>query len=179
MSEFSEIIDPDSVQASPRRFRLEPDETVRATIAKRLGLVGLPTFSADIELSQEKGVKTVRLTGHIKAKLVQSCISTLEPVESEIDYPFTERYSADDGGDDAELEIVIESDEEADVDLLPDEGLDIAEIAVQHLLLAIDPYPRALGAEGNAADVVWPADSKIEAPSGPFAKLAALRDKKT
>lgn len=171
MSAFSHIIDPATVQAKQRHFKLAPDEAQRTAIAKRLELPDLPAFTAEIGLQREKGSETLRLTGHVRARVVQSCVATLEPVESEIDHPFVERYSPD-----AELgdsEIVVDADEETDIDLLPEDGLDVAEIAVQHLSLALDPYPRAPGAEAGGDAAL--ADSPDDVPSGPFAGLAVLK----
>lgn len=171
MSEFSKIVEPETIQARQRTFHLAPDSAQRAAIAKRLEVPGLPEFTADIALIREQGSDILRLTGHIQAKIVQRCVSTLEPVESEIDYPFIERYTADIDAGSSDGEIVIDQADDLDIDTLPPDGLDVADITVQHLSLALDPYPRSPAADDKAGSL----QTGDGPPSGPFAKLALLK----
>ena len=167
MSAFTKIVDPATVQATPKRFDLTASEPQRRTIAQRLDLLDLPVFTARLALCREAGADILRLEGEIEAAVVQRCVATLEPVESAVAHGFVERYGTEPEG--PADEIVVQADEDADLDRLPPGGLDIAEIAVQHLSLALDPYPRAPGAEPG-----WSGAGEGE-PEGPFAKLKVLK----
>ena len=176
MSGFSHIIEPDTIGGKGKTVALRPDEAVAAEIAKRLDLVELRGFEADIDLLWEDGGTIFRLNGELRAKVVQKCVVSLQPVESEIDYPFVERFAAEADGD--ESEIVITADQEADVDILPADGLDVGEIAIQHLSLALDPYPRATGAEASGPSQVGDFADEALRPN-PFARLSVLKGGKT
>lgn len=168
MSEFSQIITPDAVPREGQTVRLQPSEAQLSAVAERLELVELVSFTADIDLRWEGAGETLRLAGRLLASVVQRCVVTLQPVASEIDFPFVERFLLQQP--DMEEEILVSADEELDLDVIPAEGLDVADIAVQHLSLALDPYPRHPDAEEQAD-----ADDEPDVPTGPFAKLAVLK----
>src|SRR5581483_3736011 len=93
---------------------------------------------------------------------------SLEPVSQTIDEPIFARYApAGRSAAGAAAEAGEGIDEPRELMSGPD--LDLGAIAAEHFVLAIDPYPRAPGAElpdGQVGQV---------APDSPFAKLAALR----
>jgi len=68
-------------------------------------------------------------------------------------------------------EMMIDSGELDPPDLLSGPTIDLGAIAVEHFLLAIDPYPRAPGAELPAEA----ADPSPDSSDSPFAALARLR----
>ncbi|MEM1398677.1 MAG: DUF177 domain-containing protein [Pseudomonadota bacterium] len=173
MTAFSHIIDPDKIGGTTKRIELRPTDEQKAEIANRLNLIELKELQADIELKWEKGGTTLRLSGDLVAHAVQQCVVSLGPVDEKIDYPFVERYSAEDEA--GEGEIVVSADEEADIDQLPEDGLDVAEIAIQHLSLALDPYPRAPGAEAQGPNQVGPVESESDRRPNPFARLSVLK----
>lgn len=168
MSDFSHIVMPDAVPREGRTVRLRPSEEQLSAIAERLELVELSSFTADIDLRWEGVGETLRLAGRLVASIVQRCVVTLQPVFAEIDFPFVERFALE--SPDLEEEILVSADEELDRDVIPAEGLDVADIAVQHLSLALDPYPRHPDAEEQAE-----ANDEPDVPTGPFAKLAVLK----
>jgi len=57
---------------------------------------------------------------------------------------------------------------------LPAEGIDLGELVVQELAVALDPYPRAPGAE--VPEAYRPPE--VEEESGPFAALKVLKGDK-
>jgi hypothetical protein len=65
------------------------------------------------------------------------------------------------------------ADEEADVDSFENEIIELGEVVVECLSLALDPYPRKPGAVFHATEEV-----AEEGGSSPFAELAALRSRK-
>ncbi len=168
MTEFSMIIAPENLAREGRTARLQPGTEQLGAIAERLELVDLPAFTADIDLRWEGAGETLRLAGRLIATVVQRCVVTLQPVSADIDYSFVERYLLEPAETDDE--ILVSVDEELDLDVIPETGLDIADIAVQHLSLALDPYPRHPDAEEQTE-----ARADLDEPTGPFAKLAVLK----
>ena len=53
-------------------------------IAKAAGLAALPRLEASFDLTRH-GADGLRLAGRVQATVVQNCVVTLEPIESEID----------------------------------------------------------------------------------------------
>lgn len=145
----------------------EPEE--RAALAKRFGLQSLDLLSASATLHP---VATgIEAKGHMRAKAVQSCVITGDPVPAEIDQPFIIRFVAEDmapSGDEVELDA-------DDCDIMEHDGqlIDLGEAVAQTLGLALDPYPRSADADARVKD----AGIMSEEEAGPFGALAALKDK--
>ena len=140
-----------------------PEE--RAALAKRFGLVGLDSLSADLVIHVAGEGQRLRLTGRLRATLAQQCVVTLEPVPAQVDEEFSVVYAAaDEGGD--EFVLGAEGDDSWD-EPWPGPILDVGEAVAQQLALAMDPYPRAPGAKLSE-----PADPD-DGPRRPFAGLSA------
>ena len=159
-TEFHRSLRHAAVTPQGRHERLEATPGEREALARRLGLLGLDAFSAEIHLAPAPG-QAIRARGTLSARVVQECVVTLEPVsqsvEAAIDWrilPPGEEPSdeLDEGPDEIESE--------------PDGTTDLGEALVQELALSLDPYPRAPGAE-------LPAEASQGHPS-PFAALRAL-----
>lgn len=166
--DFSHKIEPKSVTADGRLVELAPTQEQCETIAERLDLIALRNFTAKIQVGWESGGDTLRLEGSLHASVVQQCVATLKPITSDVEDRFVERYALK--PEETDQEIIVSADDELDLDAIPDDGLDLAEIAVQQLSLALDPYPRH-----EDADDLGLAVDDDEKPSGPFAKLAMLK----
>ena len=110
----------------------------------------------------------VRVTGPVSARVGQTCVVTLEPVESNleesVDLVFTPALA-----DSANAETVdLGTQGEDSPEPLVGGKLDLGAIATEFLLLGIDPYPRKAGAEF----------APLKADDGsarPFAALEALK----
>src|SRR5262249_33893124 len=74
------------VPETGQHIELVADEAVRAGIAKIADLVALPRLEAEFDLSRQ-GPDGLHVTGRVKAKVVQNCVVTLDPVDSELDEP--------------------------------------------------------------------------------------------
>lgn len=177
--EFTVWVEPDSLPGEGRYVRLAPSEVERMAIAKRLGLLGLPSFEGKVHLRPTKGGgRGVKVTGTLSAKVVQACVVSLEPVEGEV----AEEFEAEFGPVEEAVNVELTLEDEDPVEPFEDRGIDIGELAVQHLSLSLDPYPRA---EGVAVDDLLKGDGgkkaaevvTLNAPSGPFAELAKLKRK--
>jgi hypothetical protein len=172
-------------QPSPEFSRLVPlprrdgGETVypivanaeeRVLLARRLDLVALDGLTAEVRLSQD--ATGIRLAARLAADVVQLCGVMLEPFRSRIEDDFVLFYR-----DEAPEEEILDALAE-DYEILDGTEIDVGEAVAQQLSLALDPFPRAPGAEiaGLAAD--FPGEAEVaEAPSSPFAALARLAKK--
>lgn len=145
--------------------RLEADAETRARVADALGLLELSALTADV--SVKPAGAGWRLEGRVRASLAQACVITLEPVPADIDTAFS--VDLVEAGAIEPNSRVIEADPEGPdgPDVVEDGGVDLAAYAVEHLALALDPYPRKPGA------VFEPPAGEAE-PS-PFAVLAQLK----
>ena len=71
------------------------------------------------------------------------------------------------------IEIIVGIDDE-EPDPFDGKSLDLGEIAVEELALAMDPYPRAPGADHVLSHLI-PSDDENDEQASPFAKLQALK----
>lgn len=154
-----------------RHFRLEPDEPARAAIAQALGIVGLEAMIAELDVKPLGGGRC-SVRGEVVAVVTQIDVVTLEPVRQEVReavdvtlVPAGEvvKRAAEDDAEEAR---------EPDFDVYERGRIDVGAIAVEHLALGLDPYPRSEGVEFSGY-----AEDETGAES-PFAKLAALKPDK-
>ena len=121
------------------------------------------------------GSQLFRVAGVWAAEVRQACVVTLEPVaealtgDFEASFEVAERAAARDGGD---VEIDPEAADPAEI--LPEEGIDLGELVVQELAVALNPYPRAADAEIPAQY----RSAAAEEESRPFAALRVLKGDK-
>jgi uncharacterized metal-binding protein YceD (DUF177 family) len=150
-----------------RRLDLVADEPIRQAIVKTAGLAALPRLEAQFDLTR-LGADGLHVAGRVTATVVQHCVVTLEPIETEIEEA-------------VDLVFVPQPEAAADTagpqppdagdppDLLRDGAVDLGAIATEFLLLGMDPYPRKPGATFDAPVV------EDDPSSHPFAALAALK----
>jgi uncharacterized metal-binding protein YceD (DUF177 family) len=169
--EFSRPIRTDSIGAEPRGLSIEADETERAALAKRFGLVAIARLVADVDLARIGN--TLSATGRLEAQVTQSCVASGDSLQATIDVPFRILFAPPpDAVRGAEEEIEL-SEQDCDVVFYQGDSIDVGEAAAETLSLSLDPWPRAPGAE----EVLKAAGVKSEEQVGPFAALAALKDK--
>jgi uncharacterized metal-binding protein YceD (DUF177 family) len=141
--------------------KIHVDAVECAAIAERLDILSINSLSVQLELFRDL-TGDVTLVGRIVADIVQACVVTLEPVAQHVEVPLYQRFS---GRTEEE-----EGEDEDPVELIADDEIEVGDVIVQNLSLALDPYPRAPEAEYEEVD------DDAGKPSGPFAALAALRD---
>jgi uncharacterized metal-binding protein YceD (DUF177 family) len=158
--------------------RIEANEAERAALAEAHGLVSVDEFVADLEVRRWRK-DGVRILGAVHARIVQECIVTLEPVPADLEVaieavfvPEGSRLARpldDDGA------LIVDAEGPDIPEIFEGGEIDVGAVAEEFFELAIDPYPRAPGAElGEIADE---ADQGEGDKENPFAKLARLRDK--
>lgn len=130
-------------------------------VAALAGAREVSLLSAEFDLIREGAL--VLVTGRVRARVGQTCVVSLEPIETEVDEPidvtFAPAVDSDAGAHKA--------DEEPPEPLIGG-TVDLGAIATEFLILGLDPYPRKAGVEFSP-----PAVEK-DGPH-PFAALAALK----
>lgn len=143
------------------------DEATRAAVARHAGVREISRLEGRFELSRLAGGR-IKVDGEIAAQVGQTCVVTLEPVVSDV----VERVDLvfapvrDDAGTDQPAAI------DAGEDLpepLDGDAIDVGALAVEFLVLGINPYPRKPGVSFEPRQ---PAESP---ETHPFAALAALK----
>ena len=146
---------------------LVADQHVRAALAALADVLDVRRLEAAIDLARHGS--GLRATGRVSATVGQTCVVTLEPMESQVDELIDVIFAPSSTGDFADHNAALEPGEPPE--LLSDGTADLGAIAAEYLLLGIDPYPRKPGAE------FAPAPHEGAAAS-PFAALAKLKDGK-
>jgi uncharacterized metal-binding protein YceD (DUF177 family) len=162
-------------------FHFEATADERAALARRFDLVDLPALEAEGEILALDHGRRARVEGVIRARVVQTCVVTLDPVPAVVEDSFVRTYTSTPMPPPGiEQEMVLDLDAEDPPEPLEGGVIDVGEAVAETLGLALDPYPRAPGAvlgEGGAA-----AGQTPETPDGapenkresPFSVLKGL-----
>ena len=154
--EFSRIVTIDSLGDRGRTLVLEADAAEREAIRKRLGLEGLSSLSGTAEV-RRAGRERFRVDIDFRADVLQSCVVTLEPVSSLVSDTGVIWFQRVRGP--VEEPDFVDLDAPDPPEPLVDDRIDVGELVVQHLALALDPYPRA---EGAKLEEVLPAGEEVD-----------------
>lgn len=154
---------------------LEASAAERRAMADVAGLRDVLSAHADFDVEPKSGGR-VQVTGRVRARVGQTCVVTLDPIESEIDEEVDLTFAPE--AEARRLEDLIEEGqgdgEPPDVadppEAIVNGIIDLGRIATDALFLAIDPYPRKPGAVFEA-EVTAP-----DPEDHPFAALKALQD---
>jgi len=158
---------------------IEANAEERAKLAARFDLLSLDALSAELTLARRKRGKVLRLQGRLQALVTQSCVVTLDPVESALEAHFSVSFDLTGKlhqvrpGEEVEIDPLAEDLPEP----LPEEGLDPGEVVAEQLALAIDPYPRAVDAILQYDEAGAPPSVEERERPNPFAALGALKPK--
>lgn len=155
-------------------FALTADEQARAAIARIAGIRELSQLDATFDVTRQ-GADGLHVLGEVFATVGQNCVVTLEPLANEIEEKVDILFSPPLPG----VELEEDEDDESGKrsggskrnldgpEPLLDGAIDLGALAIEFLLLGIDPYPRKPGAKFDP-----PRD--LEPDPGPFAALAGL-----
>lgn len=169
VSEFSHIVDVRDLPQDGEEYEISATEAERTGLAERFGLMRLDGLTAKLRLDR-RARGAVRLTGKILARVTQTCVVTLEPVEDEVEIDLDIVFRPD--FDDLALENP-DFDNEEDFEPLTGDSVDIGEIVTGELALSLNPYPRAPSAPMIGPDSGDPEVSSARA--NPFKALEALK----
>ncbi|SON56183.1 hypothetical protein HDIA_2642 [Hartmannibacter diazotrophicus] len=167
---FSRRVDVQALPARGTAVNIVANDEECAALARDLDLPAVHSLSAELLLSPF--CKTgVRVAGRVRAKVTQSCVVTLEPVEETVDEAIDIRFLPADEIETVSEEIEVDPETEDPPEPLETGDLDVGQIVAEHLALGLDPYPRAPGATFDPRIE----DAGDEEPESPFAKLRALK----
>jgi len=155
---------------------LEADQTICAAVADVGGLREVLSVSASLDVTPMSGGR-FHVEGRVRARIGQTCVVTLDPMETEIDEPIDLIFAPPDQipqmadlVDEAQ-----ENDRSSDAEI-PDPPepiengiIDLGRVATDALYLAVDPYPRKPDA------VFEPLVEAADPEDHPFAALKALK----
>ena len=180
MSEFSHVLRADEVPSEGQQVAIEAEEGQRRAIAQRLGLARLEALSATLDITPLPG-GGLEIAGQLNAVVEQLCVVSLEPLVSEIVRPLRlrflplEDFRAHEASLEAEGGAAAAGPDEFDVEPLNEGSLDLAELVLQELSLALDPYPRKAGA---IFETIGQAEESGGQPTRrPFAALGEMMNK--
>jgi hypothetical protein len=143
---WSEPVRLSEVGRGPHDRKLTADAAARIRIATALDLVDLPELAAEVQLAPWMDGAIVHASW--RARVVQTCGVTLEPLESELSGEFDVR-AVPQGSVAAPAEagaLELDLDAPDPPDILDGDRIDPAAYVVEHLALALDPFPRKPGA---------------------------------
>jgi hypothetical protein len=155
-------------------FALTADADARAAIARIAGIRELPRLDATFDVTRQ-GDDGLHVVGQVSATVGQNCVVTLEPLVGEID----EKVDLSFRPPQPEVEPETDEDDECGKrsgrskrnldgpEPLLDGAIDLGALAIEFLILGIDPYPRKPGAKFEPSHDLKP-------DPGPFAALSGL-----
>ncbi len=156
-----------------RAIEITASEAERDAIARRLGLLGLAAFTVRGSLEPVRRGRSAVFDARLAAAVTQECIITGDPVAAQIDERVRVQLATEEEADRrAELDIDVDED---DIETADAGIVDLGDIGVQYLALALDPYPRAPGAA--APDLPEDDGDDDSTVPNPFAVLKKLKDK--
>lgn len=165
--EFARIVKLDRLPSTA--LTINASEAERAALARRFGLSALHALAAEIVLARHG--EEIDAQGRLKASFEQRCALSDEPFAAALDEAIAFRFvpALAAPGEDEEIEIASDAPDEIEYD---GASFDLGEAVAQSFGLALDPY-----AVGPDAETVRKEAGILDenAPSGPFAALAALK----
>lgn len=155
---------------------LEASAREREAIAADAGLREVLSAHASFDVTPRSGGR-VHVAGRVQARIGQTCVVTLDPIENDIDEEVDLMFAPEEEA--RKLADLIEEGQDSEVaPEVPDPPeaitggiIDLGRIATDAIYLAIDPYPRKPG-------VAFEPEVEASDPENhPFAALKALQDK--
>jgi uncharacterized metal-binding protein YceD (DUF177 family) len=141
---------------------LSADAAVRDAVAKLAGLRTLPKLEASFDLNRRGDGVAVR--GEVRARAGQICVVTLEPIENDVQETVDLLFMPPEQNE----EQATAKRKGEPPEPLENGVVDLGAIAIEFLVLGLDPYPRKPGAEFSRAE-------SEDERANPFAALADLK----
>lgn len=151
---------------------LETSAAQRELIAAAAGVNAVLQATATFEVVPEAGGR-VNVTGNVRARVEQTCVVSLDPIENDISERITAVFAPP-----SQIPVSAKSvqKEEGDDAEIPDPPepivngvIDLGRLATEFLILGIDPYPRKPGM------AFTPLETPEDPDEHPFAALKALK----
>jgi uncharacterized metal-binding protein YceD (DUF177 family) len=125
---------------------IEAPAATRVAVAELAEVRDLPRFSAVFDLTRQGG--GVHVSGQVSARVGQTCVVTLEPIESAVEEAVDLTF-APASGTQSEPKSARKRSHGGDEPPEPllNGRIDLGALATEFLILGIDPYPRKPGAQ--------------------------------
>jgi hypothetical protein len=154
------------------RRDIEAGQAAREAMAEVAGLREILSASASLDVTPKSGGR-FHVAGRVRARIGQTCVVTLDPIENDIDEPVDLIFAPPEQI--PQLADLVDEAAESDVEI-PDPPepivngvIDLGRLATDALFLGIDPYPRRPDA------VFEPPVVAADPEDHPFAALKALQ----
>ena len=151
---------------------IEAGRAAREAMAEVAGLREILSASASLDVTPKSGGR-FHVAGRVRARIGQTCVVTLDPIENDIDEPVDLIFAPPEQV--PQLADLVDEAAESDVEI-PDPPepivngvIDLGRLATDALFLRIDPYPRRPDA------VFEPPVVAADPEDHPFAALKALQ----
>lgn len=171
------IFNIEKLGALPSIVKTKADAATCEALAEYLGVDTVANFQAELAVRRWRKHGAM-IEGTVSADIVQQCVVTLEPVNSQVNETVFARFlpasmlqpekSMDEG-------IVIDPLAEDPPEPFDGREINLGALLLEHLALGIDPYPRAPGAA--IPESFTQAAAEPEKRPNPFQVLAQLRNK--
>jgi len=193
-NEWSHYYNADRVEGASTRLTIEADEQSRKNVSVRANVISIDMLNADLTLEREQAGRVVHVAGRFTAAVNLECVVTAEEFILDIEEPvegwFEDKEStvsfmkalkdrdlkgSQSGKGPVEVEM---ASEEEDPEAMIDGQIDLGELVVQHLILAIPPCPKKEGARHDYTDEeIKPAeDSPLK--KNPFEALKDWKERR-
>ena len=151
---------------------IEAGRAAREAMAEVAGLREILSASASLDVTPKSGGR-FHVAGRVRARIGQTCVVTLDPIENDIDEPVDLIFAPPEQI--PQLADLVDEATESDIEI-PDPPepivngvIDLGRLATDALFLGIDPYPRRPDA------VFEPPVVAADPEDHPFAALKALQ----
>ena len=168
MNELPLLVSLGLAAAEPVQIRHEASGQELSEIKTRLGISKILSLALDAQLQRTIIGDIYQVSGNIKLIAERSCIVTLENFIETTEGVFDEYFTTSPEQATDQSENLLIDPDEYEVTLLDQDSIDVGELALQHLVLALNPYPRAPDASLAAGDEI------ITKTQRPFAGLGDL-----
>lgn len=163
---FSELYNLGRLGQAGDTVSFEADADKRAAIARWSEVEAVERFAVTVQLTKT-GPASFRAAFAVDADVVQACVVTLAPVPAHVARSFTRELTF--VGRQPGAEPILPPMEEGAPEAIESLHYDLAAPALEEYSLALDPYPRAPGAEFSSPG------GTPDARDNPFAVLKALK----
>ncbi|MEC7576663.1 MAG: DUF177 domain-containing protein [Pseudomonadota bacterium] len=186
----------DKLKKQRDRLKAEAFPEDLADIAEFLKVEAISNLKANITINRPDNNHLIYVSGTVSADIEQQCVRTLRPVYAHIEEPFDAYFSETDkaisfakgksdllvrhGHDEVPM-----LDEKDDPEPVVDGVINLGDLALQFLALAIPLYPKAEGIDNDDEAAIFAFDDEVDVKEkdnssekySPFAELANWRDK--
>ncbi|MCC7429149.1 MAG: DUF177 domain-containing protein [Alphaproteobacteria bacterium] len=150
--EFSRPVAVDRIPPAGEEKHIEANAAECLALARRYDVEQVLALSATLRLAPRRG-RSVHLSGSARARLVQTCVISLDPIETEamaeietLYRPAPEPETGRPGRKDHTLDVGDIDPEAEDEEFYSGPAIDLGAAVAEAIALAIDPYPRRPGA---------------------------------